>query len=160
MKPQQAHQNGGFTLVEIMVVVALIGLLAGLAFPAYSQARSDSQVTVFINDLRVFAGAAEVYMLDTGRYLEDASTGTVPTGWDAYIHTGKWTDLTPLGGAWDVELDSHGIKAGLGVVFTAATMPAMATLLEIDQRFDDGDLTTGAFRQIAPHRFYYILEEA
>lgn len=56
------HQ--GFTIVELMIVVATIGLLAAIAIPAYSQARNNSISKGCINNLRQIDGAKDEYALD------------------------------------------------------------------------------------------------
>lgn len=56
----------GFTLVEIMIVVVIIGLLAAMAIPAFQKVRSTSQQKAVLNNLRQFASAAQQYMLDEG----------------------------------------------------------------------------------------------
>ncbi len=58
-----------FTLVELLVVVAIIGLLAALAFPALSEARRRGQVAVSIQNLRGLANANIAYAADNGAYV-------------------------------------------------------------------------------------------
>jgi type IV pilus assembly protein PilA len=56
----------GFTLVEIMIVLVIIGLLAAIAFPAFQKVRSTSQNKAIANNLRQLAGAAQQYILESG----------------------------------------------------------------------------------------------
>ena len=57
-------KKAGFTLVEIMIVVAIIGLLAAIAIPNFVKARSTSQQNACINNLRQMDGAMEQYALE------------------------------------------------------------------------------------------------
>jgi prepilin-type N-terminal cleavage/methylation domain-containing protein len=64
MKNDQDLHEAGFTLVEIMIVMAIIGLLAGIAIPNYVKARSTSQATTCINNLRQIDSAAQQFALE------------------------------------------------------------------------------------------------
>src|SRR2546421_2713515 len=60
----RATNKSGFTLVEIMIVVAIIGLLAAIAIPNFVKARTTSQANACINNLRQFDGAVQQYALE------------------------------------------------------------------------------------------------
>jgi len=63
------HINGkakGFTLVEIMIVVVIIGLLAAMAIPAFQKVRQSSQDKAVLNNARQLSAAADQYFLENG----------------------------------------------------------------------------------------------
>src|SRR5438105_13795352 len=67
-------KKAGFTLVEIMIVVAIIGLLAAIAIPNFVRARTTSQANACINNLRQMDGAVQHYALETN--IASSSTYT------------------------------------------------------------------------------------
>ena len=64
-------KRAGFTLVEIMIVVAIIALLAAIAVPGFLRARKRSQASKILNDLRLIDGAVDQYAIETGRKSGD-----------------------------------------------------------------------------------------
>ncbi len=60
----RASRKAGFTLVEIMIVVAIIGLLAAIAIPNFVKARTTSQQNACINNLRQYDGAVQQWALE------------------------------------------------------------------------------------------------
>ncbi len=71
MNTSAANSNKGFTLVEIMIVVAIIALLAAIAVPGFLRARKRSQASKILNDLRMIDGAVDQYAIETGRKTGD-----------------------------------------------------------------------------------------
>ena len=63
---RRTSRKGGFTLVEIMIVVAIIGLLAAIAVPNFVKARNTAQATGCINNLRQIDGAKQTWALEKG----------------------------------------------------------------------------------------------
>jgi prepilin-type N-terminal cleavage/methylation domain-containing protein len=70
----------GFTLVEIMIVVAIIALLAAIAVPGFLRARKRSQASRILNDLRMIDSAVDQYAIETSR-----TTG-------ATVNVADWTN--------------------------------------------------------------------
>ncbi|MFN2622824.1 MAG: type II secretion system protein [Chthoniobacterales bacterium] len=64
-------RRGGFTLVEIMIVVAIIALLAAIAVPGFLRARKRSQASRIINDLRLIDSAVDQYAIETNKKSGD-----------------------------------------------------------------------------------------
>ena len=60
------RNSKGFTLVEIMIVVVIIGLLAAMAIPAFQKVRASSQDKAVLNNARQLSGAADQYYLEYG----------------------------------------------------------------------------------------------
>ncbi len=77
-------QNKGFTLVEIMIVVVIIGLLAAMAIPAFQKVRASSQDKAVLNNLRQLGSAADQYFLEYGA-SQVTSTVLVGTASSQYI---------------------------------------------------------------------------
>lgn len=149
----------GFTLVEILIVVVILGILASIVLPMFNTTADAVRQGAFIADVRVFADAAYLYMQETGEYLEDSSSGTLPTGWAPYIEEDKWVQPTPIGGVWDFEQGDFGFTSSFGVHFdgTGDTRDD-PFMLEIDRIKDNNDLASGGFQKIAADRYYFVVE--
>ena len=97
MKLRKLLGKGGFTLVEIMIVVAIIGLLAAVAIPNFVRARERAQTNACIANLKQIDGAKTLWALDTGATSGDGCVMTDLV--TAYI---KSTPSCPAGGTYTV----------------------------------------------------------
>ena len=95
MKIARNHRNAGFTLVEVMIVIAIIGLLAAIAVPNFVKARTKSQKTACIKNLQMIDGAKETWALEGRRDLADP---VVNTDVNTYIKGGA--PICPGGGTY------------------------------------------------------------
>ncbi len=68
----KANKTSGFTLVEIMIVVAIIGLLAAIAIPNFVKARENAQLNSIFNNLRILEGAKDQWALENKKGTGDA----------------------------------------------------------------------------------------
>jgi len=79
-------RRGGFTLVEIMIVVAIIALLAAIAVPGFLRARKRSQASRILNDLRMIDSACDQYAIETNRVTGNT---VAVTDWTNYLKKGS-----------------------------------------------------------------------
>jgi len=96
--------SSGFTLVEIMIVIAIIGLLCAIAIPNLLKAAARSQATACINNLRQIDTAIQQFSVEAGKHEGD--TITWPTDLTAYIKLTAKGSIPPCpsGGTYTLNL--------------------------------------------------------
>ena len=113
--------NSAFTLVEIMIVVAIIGLLAALAIPGFVKARKQSQGRRILNDARQMDAAIDQWALETGQTDGNAIDTTaaqtyLKTAWHSNDLLGHAYGVTVVGGTqMSIDTATKTALAGVGI---------------------------------------------
>lgn len=147
----------GFTLIEILIVVVIIGVLASIAVPTFTKYLKNARAATFASDIRALAHAGAQYSLESGWWVPDTSSGVFPTELKGYFSEQKFKLSTSLGGVWDFEQD--GVGAFTSAVGVHRPKESDAIFAIVDKRIDDGNLSTGLFQKIDSDRYYFIIEE-
>lgn len=106
MKTTRTQGLGGFTLVEIMIVVAIIALLAAILIPNLMRAGARSQATTCINNLRQLDTAVQQFSVEAGKHVGDVVT--YPTDLTAYIRLNRTGQIPPCPGGGTYSLNTVG----------------------------------------------------
>ena len=150
-------KTNGFTLVEIMIVVVIIGLLAAIAIPAFQKVRENTVATRIASDFRVFIHAFEQIALEEGAWPPDGIGAEVPLLAENYFSEEKWANGPVQGSSWDYEGSGrYGMEASIRFEDGAGNA-GVRVMERVDAILDDGDLSTGLFRTVADG-YLYILE--
>jgi len=149
----KAHANRkGFTLVEIMVGVTIIGILTSLSIPAFQNVRDKSQATTIANNFRVYAQAFDTYSLMEGRWPADVTPAIIPPEMEGQLP--RFTEKVVGNNSWDWDFKTRGVTAGIALRGGSLSNEFME---EIDAVIDDGDLSSGKVQALGSG-LTYILE--
>lgn len=153
----KSRSKDGFTLIEIMVVVVVIGVMAAIAIPSLTKHVRNARAGSFAYDIRTLANAGQQYSLESGYWLPDTDAGAYPEELDGYFSEQKFNLGSTLGGVWDFEQYGLGdFTSAVGVVNPAY---GDEVFVLVDKAIDDGNLATGIFQKLADASYYYVIED-
>ena len=95
-------KDEGFTLIELMIVIAIIGILAAIAIPQFSAYRTRSYNSASKADLRNAATAQEAYQVDEQTYKADPQTNLTGSTYGLYLSENVTMDGTADGTAYSM----------------------------------------------------------
>jgi type II secretory pathway pseudopilin PulG len=145
----------GFSLIEIIVIVTIIGLLTAIAIPAYKKLQERSVNTLVFNEMRVASGALQYFVFEKGYWPPDGAGGWPPELLGYLPPPDRWHQPTPIGGTWAWSLNSDNTAASLRI--NNYTAPA-SQIAKIDELMDDGGIATGSLLT-SGQTLIYVLEK-
>ncbi len=153
--------DSGFTLVELIIVIVVIGILAAIILVAYSGVTERAKVSSYADGLKKVEKAMQLYIVEKGysAWPKDSDlTGSAnPTinsiisdtsGFSNYLQSAPNVDgISPSLWRYDNDLDTYNgcsVSSNGANIYTTSTPNAFAK--EVDKTIDDGDLTCGRVR--------------
>ncbi len=152
-------QPKGFTLVELMIGIAIIAVVASIGVPAALRARDRSRTTHLVNELRATAEAFQMYAQEKATFPPTAATfSQIPTGMASYMpKKSTWTSSTPGGGIWYYwNFNPSGLWGSLCFIGVYNPNFTAEALQQIDSALDDGDGNAGNVRTFGTWVLYGI----
>ena len=125
MKTNKTSRKAGFTLVEIMIVVAIIGLLAAIAIPNFIKARATSQQNACINNLRQIDAAIDEWALENGQNNGNSIGGISTVSAYIKMNSGSSVPGCPANGTYSVGNvgDTPQVTCSLSTLSTPHRLP-------------------------------------
>ena len=145
----------GFSLVEMLVVVVVIGVLASIGLPLIDSFATQSKINGTAADFRTFQSAFLAHSYMERGYPAD-NHNALPAGMEKYLSKSAFEKEAPISGRYNWEGPDRYTYAGVSLTTTNASL---TELRELDEILDDGNLATGNFRRTPNGRYTFIIED-
>jgi len=145
----------GFTLVELLIVVVILGILAAVVIPQFGSYRSDTDIAATITAIHGFQTAAELAFLANDEWPADTHANVMPPEMEPYLRPNAFLKVPPVGGAYDWQ-GGWGATAAISIYNRGGPTEAWRLL---DEEVDDGNLQEGKVRVINNQYLFFILAE-
>lgn len=139
------HRNAGFTIVELLAVLLIIGILSGVATPRLLKGASGADLEATVSHLKTIVLAAEIYYNDHGAWPDGQLEGLMHEDFEGYLRPNLFAVPCPIGGVYDWDENTRGVVAAMTIY---DENPTRSLWREIDSRLDDGNLSTGNVRSM------------
>lgn len=136
----------GFTMLEVVVVVVVIGILSAMVIPKFANAREETTIAMAAEDLRTMVRAIELYQGVNGAFPPNGSRSDDAAILDTYFKSESPFEVqSSIGGVYDYENTS---SIAVMILQDGANQYTHEDALALDVYMDDGDLTTGRLREV------------
>lgn len=144
----QTGGPAGFSLIELVIVLAIMGILAAVAGSRIVNARTDAQINVTVTEANRFNRLAMIAQQLNGKLPNDAYQGLVPTDLRPPLFANSFQSATPVGGLWDWNGPGTTIPhLGMSINFPSTSAEPSGMYSRLDTKFDDGSTSTGKIRR-------------
>lgn len=147
----------GFTMIELVVVITVIGILAVMVAPKFASARTDAMITATSEDLGAITDALAMYMAKNGSYPRDVNRMRVVNDLTPYFkNENPFAKPAPMGGVYDYEGPPNWNPPQISIRKNGDQVWTDEMAQALDEYMDNGDLGSGKLRKHGSRLGYYF----